>query len=106
MYKKYYFIIAPVNAEHAELNAKAAAYFGSKDYDDIQNCQKPFNTFKTFLDDRDGLFNANLMLIGLSSISMAFCDSAYVSKDWENDDYCKVCHALAFSHGLEIVYES
>lgn len=106
MTKKFYFVIAPIDAEHAELNAKAATYFGLKDYDCIQNDQKSFDVFKDFLNNREGFFNANLMLIGVSGISMSLCDSVYVSKDWESDDYCKVCHALAFSHGLEIVYET
>lgn len=106
MLKKCYFVIAPINADQSELNAKAASYFGSKDYDCIQNDQKTFDAIKAFLDDREGSFNANLMLIGVSGISMALCDSVYISKDWERDEYCKICHALAFSHGLEIVYET
>lgn len=66
------------------------------------------DTFENLFDDGIHVtsFNTMLMLIGVSAISMSACCSVYVASDWEKDDYLKACHALAFAHGLEIVYES
>lgn len=109
--KKLYFIVGPSNRTK-ELADKATEYYGTKDYDNIVN-SKVFSkilseAFDSEFDNSNASksFNVMLMLIGVSSMSMSMCDSVYMSKDWENDDYCKTCHALAFAQGLEIVYES
>lgn len=103
--KKYYFVLSP-SSRHEELREKAANYYGVKDYDSVDNHSDFMSVMKTVLPNPDISFNVSLMLIGVSAVSLALCDSVYISKDWETDDICKVCHALAFSHGLDIVYES
>lgn len=105
MSKKYYFVLTPYENED-ELISKAANYYGSKDYAPASDNPDFVDAMKKTLTDPNTSFNVNLMLIGISAMAMSFCDSVYVSKDWEKDDCCKFCHALAFSHGLDIVYES
>ena len=102
---KYYFILSP-NDMTEDLRVKAEAYYGSKDYKYIADHPECMNAIKTSLGEHGLHCNAKLLLIGSATIAMSMSDSIYVAKNWEDDDYCKVCHALAFSYGLEIVYES
>lgn len=104
--KKYYFILSPdYNAEN-RLIAKAAEYYGSKDYENIDADTEFWNLLGKIVDATKGRSNGSMFLIGAATLAMARCNSVYVSKNWEDDDYCKFCHALAFAHGREIVYES
>lgn len=105
--KSYYFILSPKEVSDA-LKEKAANYYGTKNYEYIAESSEFMNTIRDQIENTPTSLDINLdlLLIGVSAIAMAKSDSVYVSKDWENDDYCKICHAMAFSHGLEIVYES
>lgn len=107
MLKKYYFVLSP-SENLDELLEKASNYYGSKDYTFIGNDAMYYDAIKkvTAPDSVNTNTNINLLFIGTMLIAMSFCDTVYVAKDWESDDICKICHALAFSHGLEIVYES
>lgn len=102
---KYYFVLSPYDRSN-EVSDKAEKYYGTKDYDVVSNHPGFMEILQKIIGSDEASFNTQLMLIGITTISMAFCDSIYISKDWENDDYCKICHALAFSHGLEITYET
>lgn len=106
MQKKYYLILSSYYVDD-EIRAKASTYYGSKDYECVYDNPDNVNVIKKSLENETVTdSNAELLLIGTTIIGMSLCDSIYVAKDWEQSDYCKVCHALAFSHGLEIVYES
>lgn len=97
---KHFFILLPPSAisRISELRENASNYYGSREYEEIKNV---WETKPNIQAD----FNAALMLIGATMMAIAQCDSIYVAKGWEDDNYCKACHALAFSHGVDIVYE-
>lgn len=104
--KKSYFILSP-DAVDDTIKKKAMAYYGEKDYKLVTDNEEFITSVKAVINCNHGrTCNTDLLLIGASSMSMALSNSIYVAKNWEDSDYCKVCHALAFSHGLEIVYES
>lgn len=107
MSKKRYFVLSPTKT-YEETKSKAANYYGSKDYECFFDDTSAFSEFmKQMVPYKDdSIANAKLLAIGVETTAMAQCDSVYVSKDWESDDICKFCHALAFSHGLDMVYES
>lgn len=105
MDRKYYFVLSPYDYS-IEVSDKAEKYYGTKDYAKVDEHPKFLDTIKQLINNPNAEFNVALMLIGVTAISMALSDSVYVSKNWEDDDVCKICHALAFSHGLDIVYES
>lgn len=105
MSKKYYFILAPYDAKK-EIDKKAEEYYGNVEYSNILN-EPVFSTLiSKAISKSYGECNTDMLLIGVSAIAMSMSNSVYVSKNWEQNDTCKFCHALAFSHGLEIVYES
>lgn len=107
--KKYYFILSPYHQNEDELRSKAASYYGERDYEPITKHPEFFSIINaTIINsvDKDPLVNLSLMITGVNAIAMALCDSVYISKDWATDGCCKFCHALAFSHGLDMVYES
>lgn len=109
MSKKRYFILEPITLsedESRKLSEKAKMYYGEKDYEDVTNLQECLESIKQAIPDTQSKYNISLMLVGFSSIAMAQSDSVYVANGWENSEYCKLCHALAFSHGIDIVYES
>ena len=112
MAKKCYFILSPKyddDKRMMELQNKAASYYGLKDYEDSLSGSTLNGLMKLISDNyfkESNEYNASLLFIGLSSIMIAKSDSIYVAKDWADDDYCKICHSLAFSHGVDIVYES
>lgn len=108
MNKKRYFILSPACSPERtnELKEKAATYYGSKDYEETSgnsDLQKLLEDILKEIANAD--CNANLLLLGMTSIVMSKSDSVFVAKDWEEDDYCKFSHMLAFSHGIDIVYE-
>lgn len=105
--KKYYFVLSPYG-KGDELFTKAKQYYGEKDYELVQKHPDFFKGLNETVRSpgENVTCNTNLLLIGISAMAMSLSDSIYVSKNWEDDDYCKFCHALAFSHGLDIVYES
>lgn len=100
---KHYFILYPSKAvgRVSELQDKAKAHYGTKEYEE---CIGSFDNLP--ISRRDLPFNASLMLIGASLVAIAQCDSVYMAEGWIEDSTCKACHALAFSHGVDIVYES
>lgn len=107
MSKKHYFILSSAQDTDrmSELREKAKEYYGAKEYSDVlQNSEYLKNARKT-IPQEDCKVNASLLLLSVSLFAMSLCDSIYVSNKWENDHYCQVCHMLAFSHGLDIVYE-
>lgn len=109
MAKKRYFILTPgsTSERQAELKKKASAYYDSKDYEETSGTSDLkkllTNVMKEFA---NGDCNAELLLTGMTLIAMSESDSIYVSKDWDSEDVCKISHMLAFTHGLDIVYES
>lgn len=107
---KYYFVLSPsASSERSlELKEKSKMFYGSKEYIEMTESFQCTESLKNTLPNPDeyGLFNISLMLIGVTIIAISQCDSIYVANGWEDDNYCKVCHALAFSHGVDIVYES
>lgn len=111
MSKKHYFILSPAfddQIKMTELEESAALYYGDE-YEDILSCIDLNKTYgdmiKQSVTKSIEEANASLLMIGLSVLCMAQCDSIYVAKDWEKDDCCKFCYALAFSHGVDIVHE-
>lgn len=103
--KKHYFILSPTDRGDDILD-KAATYYGEKDYEIVDGYAGLVKATHEMIKNPDASFNVFLMLVGISSVAMSYSDSIYVAKDWEESDYCKLCHALAFSNGLDIVYES
>lgn len=101
---KYYYVLSPYDRQD-ELIENASKYY-TDEYKMVIENPEFINSFKKAFDEHKDSFNISLMLTGATLIAMSYCNSVYVSKDWENDDICKICHALAFSHGLDIVYES
>lgn len=109
MSKKYYFILSPNNLSNdrlLELKEKAINCYGSKDYQNFTDVPDYLESLKKTISDPNKEINGALFLIATAILAICQCDSVYVAKEWEDDDYCKVCHALAFSHGVDLVYES
>lgn len=109
MNKKRYFILTPACSpeRQKELKEKAAAYYGSRDYEETSDNADLQKLLKDILKDlANADCNASLLLTGMTLIVMSKSDSVYVSKDWEQEDACKFAHMLAFTHGIDIVYES
>lgn len=107
MDKKRYFILSPSyddDARMKDLQGKALNYYGQKDYEPVMEDPIFHEKVRNIVGDREDQ-NASLLLIGVIAMALAQCDSLYVSRDWEQDDVCKISHMLAFSHGLDIVYE-
>lgn len=102
---KYFFILSPNDVDDAIKN-KAISYYGEREYSFISDRPELMETIRQSLQKGGLNCNAELLLIGSAALAMAMSNSVYVTKDWESNDYCKICHALAFSHGLEIVYET
>lgn len=108
MEKKRYFILSPVSGSErtTELKTKALAYYGSKDYDLSTNTEDVRELCSKNLKELvNADANASMLLIGLTLMAMSKCDSVYIADGWDQDDVCKFCHMVAFSHGLELVYE-
>lgn len=108
MAKKNYFILSPASDPKRveELKEKAATYYGFKDYEEVSGNTDLHELLTIILKELSHAdCNGDLLLTGMSLVAMSKSDSIYVSRDWEQDDTCKVCHMLAFSHGLDIVYE-
>lgn len=108
MTKKRYFILTPGCSPERkeELIKKASLYYGEKDYEPTSGNSDLGELFKNVLNElANADCNADLILIGMTALAMAKSDSIYVAKDWEKEDICKVAHMLAFTHGLDIVYE-
>lgn len=109
MTKKRYFILTPGCSPErkAELESKASAYYGTKDYEPTAGNSDLSELLKDILKElANADCNADLLLTGMTVIAMSKSDSVYVAKDWEQEDICKVAHMLAFTHGIDIVYES
>lgn len=108
MPKKSYFILSPASSlgRTEELRTKAAAYYGSKDYEPVSERNDLKELSQRIIKELANVdCNASLLLTGLTAVAMSKCNSVYVSNDWSSDDLCKFCHMLAFSHGLDLVYE-
>lgn len=108
MSKKSYFILSPASTSERidALKQKASAYYGLKDYESVSERSDLAELSKKIIKELDIVdCNSCLLLTGLTIIAMSKCDSVYVSEDWDKDDLCKFCHMLAFSHGLDLVYE-
>lgn len=108
MTKKQYFILSPgVDPERLnELKNKALGYYGSKDYELSTNTSEVKDLCSKNLHELvNADANASMLLTGLTAMAMSKCDSIYVADGWDQDDVCKFCHMLAFSCGLELVYE-
>lgn len=108
MNKKRYFILTPACSPERtkELKEKAAAYYGAKEYEETSGNTDLQDLLKSILKElADADCNADLLLLGMTSIVMSKSDSIYVSKDWAQEDACKFAHMLAFAHGIDIIYE-
>lgn len=108
MTKKRYFILTPGCSPERkeELINKASSYYGEKDYEPTSGNSDLCKLLKENLKELGNAdCNADLLLTGMTIIGMSKSDSIYVAKDWEKEDLCKFAHMLAFSHGLDIVYE-
>lgn len=108
MNKKRYFILSPMSEDNTRMEAlrnSAASYYGQKDYE-LATIDKDFcdRVFEMMADCDEQ--NASLFLIGIAALVLARCDSVFMAKGWNDDDHCKFIHMLAFSHGIDIVYES
>lgn len=107
MNKKRYFILSPSYNDETrieELETKAMGYYGLKEYEQIMTDPIFLENIRNAVGNRENQ-NASLLLIGISTLAIAQCDSLYMAKDWEADDRCKFLHMLAFTHGIDIVYE-
>ena len=108
MAKKRYFILSPSydDTERMKtLREKASAYYGPKDYDEALTDPELYDKVRKATSDSE-IQNASLLLIGITAMALAYSDSVFVANDWEEDDHCKFLHMLAFTHGIDIVYES
>lgn len=108
MTKKQYFILTPACSPERtkELKEKAASYYGMRDYEETSGNTDLQDLLKSILKELvNADCNADLLLTGMALIVMSKSDSIYVSKDWEQEDVCKFAHILAFTHGIDIVYE-
>lgn len=108
MNKKRYFVLSPacLPSRTEELKQKASSYYGVKEYEEVSSNTDLRSLLMEVLKELSNAdCNGDLLLTGMSIIAISKSDSVYVAKDWEQDDMCKVCHMLAFSHGLDIVYE-
>lgn len=109
MSKKKFFILGPhVDKPDAaeQLKEKAMAYYGSKDHEQVEvtpELSEAFNKMAEAYSEKK--CNLDLLMTGISVVGLSEADSVYVLKGWEEDDRCKLCHMLAFSHGLDLVYE-
>lgn len=103
--KKNYFVIT-ADDQKERLFEKAAAYFGTADWQPVTDRADLMEAIKNAVTTTGDLFNAELMLVGIAALAMSFCQCVYISKDWDSDNYCRFCQTLAFSYGLEIVYDS
>lgn len=107
MSKKRYFILSPDYSDAdrmKELQEKAMFHYGQKEYEQIMTDPGFQEEVHKITFERTGQ-NASLLLIGITALALAQCESLFVARDWEKDDHCKFLHMLAFSHGLDIVYE-
>lgn len=106
MNKKHYFILSPTHsdARMEELQDKAMMHYGQKDYEQVMT-DPVFREKVQKLSSEGVNQNASLLLIGITALALAQCESVFVARDWEKDDHCKFLHMLAFSHGVDIVYE-
>lgn len=52
-----------------------------------------------------GVRQIPLWFLSKSLDSMAFCDSVYFCKGWENARGCRIEHEAAKAYGLQIIYE-
>lgn len=109
MPKKRYFILSASysnNSEMEDLCKKAARYYGSTNYEEIATDPIFSDVVRKAIPNGKNEYNASLLLIGTIIMAIAQSDSVYVAKDWEEDDVCKMCHMIAFSHGVDLIYES
>lgn len=108
MSKKRYFILSPACTPDRtkELKEKASAYYGPNDGEEASGDSDSKKLLEDILKEVSNAdCNANLFLLGMTLIAMSKSNSIYVSKDWEQEDLCKFAHMLAFTHGIDIVYE-
>lgn len=109
MAKKRYFILSPSYSNDSELNdlrKKAGSYYGKDSYEELVADPLVHDAIRKSIPNGSNMYNASLLLIGIMLMAIAQSDSVYVAKDWESDDACKICHAIAFSHGVDMIYES
>lgn len=109
---KEYVVVHPSSYSHDDLESlrnKAKLFYGEVDY-------KPASMV---LDDSDSetFFNIikkasgesciiELLILGMTTVILSHASSVYFSKDWKEDDTCKLIHMLAFKYGLDMRYES
>lgn len=109
MSNKRYFILTKAlidSDRYKELQKKAQQYYG-KEYSNIVENEFDLKYILTGIDsDIKREFNISLYVTGCELIAISLCDSIFIDKDWESDDVCKICHMLAFSHGVDLIYES
>lgn len=107
MNKKRYFILSPTyfdDGRMKDLQEKAKDHYGHEDYEMVMEDPVFHDKVRKMTSERNDQ-NASLLLIGITAMALAQCESVFVASDWEKDDHCKFLHMLAFSHGLEIIYE-
>lgn len=109
MCRRKYFILSPSYSNDSvmeELRKKAVDYYGSENYQETMSDPLFYNIVKNNIFNGKNEGNASLLLIGIILMAMAQSDSVYVAKNWEEDDVCKICHMIAFAHGVDLIYES
>lgn len=109
MSKKRYFILSPTysnDSEISELRIKAGSYYGKGNYEELITDPLVHDAIRKSIPNGSSEYNASLLLIGTVLMAIAQSDSVYVAKEWETDDVCRICHAIAFSHGVDMIYES
>lgn len=107
--KKLYFVITPSYSDpnrYLDVRKNAENYYGSKDYAPYSGKNASLDIINDFVKDyATDSANADMLLTGLTILTISRVNSIYFAKDWKDDDVCKFCHLMAFKHGLEIVYE-
>ena len=109
MAKKRYFILSPSYSNDSELNdlrKKVASYYGKDNYEELLTDPLVHDAIRKSIPNGSNEYNASLLLVGTLLMVIAQSDSVYVAKGWETDDVCKICHAIAFSYGVDMIYES
>lgn len=109
MAKKHYFILTSDYSDDervTKLRKKAESYYNNGGYEEVAIDNFFTDALRKSIPNGSNTYNASLLLIGSILTTIAQCDSVYVANDWEDDDICKICHMLSFSHGVDLIYES
>ena len=60
----------------------------------------------TFFNDSIGPYlHGGVYMLGMSLLSMAYCDTVYFCRGWEKARGCRLENEVALQYGLEVMFE-